>query len=76
VTLFKALSRLSLILLDIQMPGVDVFMIVQKLKEDPALSGSAIVMLTPGGQRGDAARCRGFAIAADAATVWGHGQAH
>jgi PAS domain S-box-containing protein len=53
-----------LILLDAQMPGMDGFMVVEKLKEDPTLAGSAIMMLTSAGQRGDAARCRALGISA------------
>jgi PAS domain S-box-containing protein len=53
-----------LILLDAQMPGLDGFMVVEKLKEDPTLAGSAIMMLTSAGQRGDAARCRALGISA------------
>jgi CheY-like chemotaxis protein/HPt (histidine-containing phosphotransfer) domain-containing protein len=39
-------------------------MVVEKLKEDPTLAGSAIMMLTSAGQRGDAARCREIGISA------------
>jgi PAS domain S-box-containing protein len=53
-----------LILLDAQMPGMDGFTVVEKLKEDPTLAGSAIMMLTSAGQRGDAARCRALGISA------------
>jgi PAS domain S-box-containing protein len=53
-----------LIILDAQMPGMDGFMVVEKLKQDPTLAGSAIMMLTSAGQRGDAARCRELGISA------------
>jgi len=53
-----------LILLDAQMPDMDGFMVVEELKEDPTLAGSAIMMLTSAGQRGDAARCRALGISA------------
>jgi PAS domain S-box-containing protein len=53
-----------LLLLDAQMPGMDGFMVVEKLKEDSSLTGSAILMLTSAGQRGDAARCRELGISA------------
>jgi PAS domain S-box-containing protein len=56
--------RFPLILLDAQMPGLDGFMVVERLKEDPTLAGSAILMLTSAGQRGDAARCRELGISA------------
>ena len=53
-----------LILLDAQMPGMDGFGVAEKLRSDPTLAGAAIMMLTSGGQRGDAARCRELGIAA------------
>jgi len=53
-----------LILLDAQMPGMGGFKVMEKLKEDPTLAGSSIMMLTSGGQRGDAARCRELGISA------------
>jgi two-component system, sensor histidine kinase and response regulator len=53
-----------LILLDAQMPDMDGFMVVEKLKEDSTLDGGAIMMLTSAGQRGDAARCRALGISA------------
>jgi PAS domain S-box-containing protein len=53
-----------LILLDAQMPGMDGFTVAERLKEDPSLAGSAILMLTSAGQRGDAARCRELGISA------------
>jgi len=53
-----------LILLDAHMPGMDGFSVVESIKQDSTLNGSAIMMLTSGGQRGDAARCRELGIAA------------
>jgi CheY-like chemotaxis protein len=53
-----------LILLDAQMPGMDGFSVAEMVKQDPTLAGSAIMMLTSAGQRGDAARCRQLGIAA------------
>jgi len=53
-----------LILLDAHMPDMDGFMVVEKLKQDPTLAGSAIMMLTSAGQRGDAAYCRELGISA------------
>jgi len=54
----------SLVLLDAHMPDLDGFGVAQQLRQDPALSGTAIVMLTSAGQRGDAACCRELGIAA------------
>jgi len=45
------------------MPDMDGFTVVEKLKQDPGLAGSAIMMLTSAGQRGDAARCRQLGLA-------------
>jgi len=39
------------------MPKMDGFGLVQEIKQRPTLSTSTIMMLTSGGQRGDAARC-------------------
>jgi two-component system sensor histidine kinase/response regulator len=51
-----------LILLDAQMPGMDGFTVVEKIKQDVRLAKSTVIMLTSAGFRGDAARCRGLGI--------------
>jgi len=53
-----------LIVVDAHMPEMDGFTVVRKLKEDPTLAESAIMMLTSVGQRGDASRCRELGVAA------------
>jgi two-component system, sensor histidine kinase and response regulator len=53
-----------LLLIDALMPGMDGFTLAERIKEDPGLSGATIMMLTSGGHRGDAARCRRLGIAA------------
>jgi len=70
----KALAELStareidepydLILTDMHMPRMDGFGLVERIKERPELSTSTIMMLTSGGQRGDAARCGELGISA------------
>jgi PAS domain S-box-containing protein len=52
----------SLILLDAQMPGMDGFSVVERIKQDARLAKSVVIMLTSGGFRGDAARCRELGI--------------
>ena len=53
-----------LVLLDAQMPDLDGFSLAERIKQDPALAGATIMMLTSAGRRGDAARCRELGIAA------------
>jgi two-component system sensor histidine kinase/response regulator len=53
-----------LVLSDVQMPGADGFSLAEAIKSDPAIAGAAVVMLTSGGQPGDAARCRELGVAA------------
>jgi two-component system sensor histidine kinase/response regulator len=53
-----------LILTDMHMPKLDGFGLVERIKETPELSTATIMMLTSGGQRGDAARCGELGIAA------------
>ena len=54
----------GLILTDMHMPKMDGFGLVKEIKERPELSTSTIMMLTSGGQRGDAARCGELGISA------------
>jgi signal transduction histidine kinase/DNA-binding response OmpR family regulator len=59
-----AQKTFPLILLDSQMPDMDGFSVAERIKQDPALAGATIMMLTSAGQRGDAARCRKLGITA------------
>jgi len=52
----------SLILLDARMPGMDGFSVAERIKQDARLAKSVVIMLTSGGFRGDAARCRELGI--------------
>jgi two-component system, sensor histidine kinase and response regulator len=54
----------SLILTDMHMPKMDGFALVEFIKQRLELSTSTIMMLTSGGQRGDAARCEDLGISA------------
>ena len=53
----------TLVLLDAQMPLLDGFATAAKIKSDPDIEAATIMMLTSGGQRGDADRCRQVGIA-------------
>jgi two-component system, sensor histidine kinase and response regulator len=57
-------SPFSLILTDMHMPRMDGFGLVERLRENLGLCSSTIMMLTSGGQRGDAQRCEELGIAA------------
>ena len=54
----------QVILLDGQMPDMDGFALAERIKNDPALMGGTIMMVTSAGRLGDAARCRELGIAA------------
>jgi len=53
-----------LVLSDTRMPGMDGFTLAAQIKQDASLAGATIMMLTSGGQRGDAARCREVGVTA------------
>jgi two-component system, sensor histidine kinase and response regulator len=57
-------SPFSLILTDMHMPRMDGFGLVERLRENSGMCSSTIMMLTSGGQRGDAQRCGELGIAA------------
>ena len=54
----------ELILTDMQMPRMDGFDLIKQIREIPGLVASTIMMLTSGGQRGDARRCEELGVAA------------
>jgi CheY-like chemotaxis protein len=56
--------RFRLVLSDVHMPDQDGFILADLIKNDPAIAGTTVVMLTSAGQPGDAARCRELGIAA------------
>jgi PAS domain S-box-containing protein len=53
-----------LVLTDGNMPEMDGFQLAEEIRRNPDLSGATIMMLTSGGQHGDAARCRELGVAA------------
>jgi signal transduction histidine kinase/CheY-like chemotaxis protein len=54
----------TLVLTDVYMPIMDGFTLAKRIKERRELAAATIMMLTSGGQRGDAARCRELGVAA------------
>jgi two-component system, sensor histidine kinase and response regulator len=61
---YKAQTPYGLILLDMHMPKMDGFTLVERIRQMPELSAAIVVMLTSAGHRGDAARCRELGISA------------
>jgi signal transduction histidine kinase/CheY-like chemotaxis protein len=53
-----------LAIIDGHMPAMDGFELAEQIRREPQLSSAIIMMLTSGGQHGDAARCRKLDIAA------------
>ncbi|HEY2825039.1 MAG TPA: response regulator, partial [Gemmatimonadales bacterium] len=53
-----------LAIVDASLPYMDGFMVAAAMERDPDLAGTAVMMLTSAGQRGDGQRCRELGIAA------------
>ena len=60
----KADAAYDLILTDMHMPTMDGFGLVEQIRMAPENAPAMIMMLTSGGRKGDAARCRELGIAA------------
>jgi CheY-like chemotaxis protein len=58
----EAQPAVTLLLVDCEMPGMDGFTLVEKMRERAMLSRAHIIMLTSAGQLGDIARCRQLKI--------------
>ena len=54
----------ALLIVDCHMPGMDGFMLVEVIQKSTELAGLTTVMLSSGGQRGDAQRCKQLGIGA------------
>ncbi len=48
----------QIVLLDVDMPGIDGFQVAAHIKEDPRLAGTVVILLTSANRSGDAARSR------------------
>ncbi len=57
-------SPFPLAIIDGHMPEMDGFMLAEKVKSNRSLSSTTLLMLTSGGERGDAERCRQLGISA------------
>jgi CheY-like chemotaxis protein len=57
-------DQLPLVLADAQMPGIDGFGLVERIRQNSAFANIRIVILTSTGERGDAARCQKLGVAA------------
>ena len=57
-------ATFDLILSDVNMPAMDGFRMVERIKAMDAAKGSLIMMLTSSGLKGDAARCRALGVQA------------
>jgi signal transduction histidine kinase/CheY-like chemotaxis protein len=60
----EARDPFPLVLLDVNMPGMDGFAVAQRIRAMPEAVGATIMMLSSGGTLGDAARCREVGAAA------------
>jgi signal transduction histidine kinase/CheY-like chemotaxis protein len=54
----------SVVLIDQEMPGLNGFTLVERLRERGAQCGAIVMMLTPGGQSRDVARCEELGVKA------------
>jgi len=54
----------ALILMDMHMPEMDGFELIERIRQSPGASAATIMMLTSAGHRGDATRCQELGVAA------------
>jgi signal transduction histidine kinase/CheY-like chemotaxis protein len=57
-------NKFQLILMDIQMPEMDGFETVKRIRNDEAIKDSQVIVVTSAGVKGDGQRCRDLGIAA------------
>ncbi len=60
----KSGQPFPLMILDMNMPGMDGFEVAQRVNKNPALGGATIMMLSSASRPGDIARCREVGVAA------------
>ena len=60
----EAGAPFALILMDMHMPKMDGFELIQRIRQSPGASAATIMMLTSAGHRGDAVRCQELGVAA------------
>ena len=58
----RAGHAFPIVLLDAQMPGMDGFALAKKIRENPALAGAVILMLSSYQHLADAARCHDLGV--------------
>jgi signal transduction histidine kinase/CheY-like chemotaxis protein/streptogramin lyase len=58
----RTATPVAVLLVDCEMPFMDGFMLVEKVREDPDLAGTPVVMLTSAGRPGDMSRCRELGV--------------
>ena len=58
----KSGQPFPLMILDMNMPGMDGFEVAERVNKNPALSGATIMMLSSASRPGDIARCREVAL--------------
>ena len=60
----QAGEAFPLVILDVNMPGMDGFEVAQRIEQNPALGGATIMMLSSATRPGDIARCKELGVAA------------
>ena len=60
----KAGAPFALILMDMHMPNMDGFELIERIRQSPHSSTATIMMLTSAGHRGDAERCKELGVSA------------
>jgi len=55
-------NAVALLLVDGEMPGMDGFMLVERVRQQRAIAATPVIMLTSAGQPGDAGRCRKLGV--------------